>query len=181
MSNTFTWREIDIDEACQYSRRFFYPGGTDLGGADGLHLEIMPTSIHPWVAVFGFGSFGAIGANGAWKLPKGEQIFAVARGRAYIVNPEDPHQWQDVDIHPVTSVFSLNDGNLLVVSDLTGLVVYDRKGDIWVTPRIAWDGFQIIKVDDEKIIGLYEDIDGEEREFTVDLRSKQLFGGVESP
>jgi hypothetical protein len=75
---------------------------------------------------------------------------------------------------PILDVRPIPGHGLLVFSDFTRVVAYDRNGLVWRSPQVCHDGLKIRKVNDQKIEDIgYDPTNSRSPEmpFAVDLKT----------
>jgi hypothetical protein len=159
---------------------YFYPGGTQRGGRDGLVVRTRSASGREWLGTFAFGSIARDGISGISSLPDPTRICVVSRGQGYIVNAEMPESWETVDATPVMAVRPILSQGIAVFATYVDLVAYGVSGIKWRTRRLAWDSLRITEVTDLVIRGEFWDVrSGEIRTFAVDAVTGDHEGGLD--
>lgn len=157
----------------------YFPGDQP-AGQDGLIVRVQPHSTDGWTGVFGFGRFGGRVMTRVVSMPDPEKLCVVSKGAGYVVAAAEPQTWEPVRALPIVDVRSIPSAGLVVFADHTELVAYGEEGVRWRTTRLAWDGFKIVMVSDDALIGEYWDIRSEANEtFEVNLRTGAVRGAVE--
>ena len=150
--------------------RFYYPGGTAVGGRDGLIVQVCPRASDPWVGIFGFGDLLSKGKNGLYTWPDPGVLCVVARAQGYMVQVGEPSKYDLLNVHPVLDVIPVPSKRLVVFANYTELVAYGESGVVWVSDRLSWDGFKVSGVTDEHLKGNAWDPSFEKiKDFSVDL------------
>ena len=81
---------------------------------------------------------------------------------------------------PITDVREILDKGMIIFANLTEITAYDSTGKKWTTKRLALEGFKIVDISSERIVGKYYDIRSEaDNLFEVDLASGEVKGGIE--
>ncbi len=159
--------------------RFYYPGGSNVGGNDGIMVKVTPRfGGAEWIGVFAFGLLSPKGTSGVYACPSAKQLCVVARGAGYVVDSFNPIVCELVKAEPIFGVYPIPGRCLLVFSDYLHLVAYGTSGLAWDSDRLSWDGLVVDEVNSDWIRGrgwssprnLYE-------EFVVDTRTGHHQGG----
>jgi hypothetical protein len=159
---------------------YYYPGGTMVGGRDGVVVRIVPERGMTWFGTFAFGKFGEQGLTKVVSMPDPERVCVVSRGAGYIVSVRDARSWEVVRAIPVVDVRSVPGAGLVLFANFTELVAYGVGGVRWRTKRLAWDGLTLTEVTDEKVVGEYWDIRSQATQtFEIDLATGASRGGIE--
>jgi hypothetical protein len=161
-------------------RVLYYPGGSEKGGNDGPILEALPHDAASWIGVFAAGKYGAPAVQGelvGW--PDGASLCVVTEGRGYVVRADEPTEWFEIALYPITEVRVAVEERLVVFADFTNLVAYGADGLAWETPRLSWDGLRISEIVAGEIRGLgWDAADEDWASFTVDARTGESAGGA---
>lgn len=183
MSSSFEhyYKYTIIDETSGLEKRkFYYPGGLNNGGKNGLIVEVCPNAGDAWLGVFEFGRYGTSAITGVYSSPDPERICVVAKGNAFFVVANDPAFWESIPAVPVIDVRCIPNDDIIVFANFTNLVAYGRNGLRWRTKRLAWDGLKITNIDENYIYGEFLDIRSDRVEnFYVNIQTGKHFGGVE--
>jgi hypothetical protein len=105
---------------------------------DGLIVRVSPVVAKPWIGVFAFEQDQPTSVNRILSMPDPRQICVVSKGAGYVVNVENPHEWEEIDMRPIQAI-------CIAVSDR--LVVFAGDTDYWHMAkqvshgaRSAWHG-----------------------------------------
>jgi hypothetical protein len=159
------------------SERYYYPGASTDGGADGVLIRVVPQGRHPWLGTFAFGRVSRTSVTGVYTCPDVNNLCVIAAGAGYIVDTRDPNVWEEVPREPIMDVRPILERSILVFSDITQLTAYGPDGISWTTRRVSWDGITIIRVDPEELVGSAWDAPLQRQvEFRVDLRNGAVTG-----
>jgi hypothetical protein len=159
-------------------KRFYFPGGVEEGGRDGLLIKVSPQVGMPWLGIFAFGYNSPNVVTGIYACPNSISVCVVSAGQGYIVRTDDPHVWEEVIAYPILDVRSLHMSKLLIFSDFTEIVAYGLGGMVWKTSRLSSDGLKIIEATPDYIRGLAWDApQQQEVEFLIDVRTGRHEGG----
>lgn len=157
--------------------RYFPPGLR--AGNDGVLLDVHPNAGARWTGLFAAGNVGVQLAR-VVAMPHPDKLCVCANGAGYITNAAAPESWENVRAMPVVDVRAVPRAGLVIFASYTELFGYDRDGLKWQTKRLAWDGFEIVDIDDRKLTGKYWEIRDEAMaEFEVDLLDGATRGGVD--
>ena len=83
---------------------YYYPGGTTVGGRDGILVDVHPEHGKRWIGTFAFGRIAPNGASGIFTTPDPQRICVVAKGEGYFVSASEPRCWEPVRATPVIDV-----------------------------------------------------------------------------
>jgi hypothetical protein len=156
-----------------------FPGDRAAGG-DGVVVRVQPEAAATWIGMFAFGTAGRVGATRVVSMPDPAKLCVVARGAGYVVTSANPDVWEEVPAIPIIDVRGIPGAGLMVFANHTELLAYGKAGVKWRTKRLAWDGFDIVSITDQTLVGEYWDIREESvRRFEVDLASGAARGGVQ--
>jgi hypothetical protein len=152
----------------------FFPPPKHRPEHDGLWLKVTPANGRAWIGVFAHGDSSSSTFSRVISPPDPSRMCVVARGRAYVVQADEPEVWEQIPLIPVTDVRLIPEERLLVFSDFIRLAAYDGNGLVWQSPRVCWDGLKIVKVTRDTIEGTGYDPTNSithESRFVVDLKT----------
>jgi hypothetical protein len=156
---------------------FYYPGGAEVGGRDGVIVRVTPHGGTSWLGIFAFGDGPFL--TRVLSTPCRRTLCVVARGVGYIVRVDDPHKWEEVPCTPVVDARPIPESDRLIFANFTEILAYGPDGLIWETPRLSHDGLNILKVTAERIEGLVWDAPNQRHVgFSVDVRTGRHHGGA---
>jgi len=183
MGNSFS-ANYDYKELFEVSSpaslsHYFYPGASQIGGHDGMLVEVYPDEYAAWQGTFAFGKVIPNGLSGVFAMPNPQQICVVSRGSGYLVSVINPTSWECIDAIPVIGVYPVLAQGIVVFASFTNLVAYGLEGVKWRTERLTWDGMKITELTDRFIKGEFWDLRNESTaEFIVDLATGSHEGGA---
>jgi hypothetical protein len=125
-------------------RKFFYPGGLEAGGKDGLVVRVVPLDGEAWVGSFAPGSSQYGLAGQVMSCPDPREVCVISSGAGYIVRADDPSNWKSIRAIPVCDALAIPAKKLLVLSDFTKLFAYGADGLKWESPQVSSDGIRIV-------------------------------------
>lgn len=159
---------------------YYFPDVGNDGGKDGLMVKIISDECKSWTGTFASGTNTTKGANsGIYSHPDPNTVCVVSSGSAFFVDVCNPMRYQESRVFPVTSVVSVPESELLVLSSQTKLYAYGKLGLVWESKRLAWDELRITDVVGNTINGSVWDIQTEEYiPFHIDLESGEHTGGI---
>jgi hypothetical protein len=140
---------------------------------DGLWLRVQAKSGKAWIGVFAFGYNSPPAFSRILSSPDSESMCVVSFGSAYIVDAEQPDEWEQLPISPVLDVRPVFKQKLLLFADFIRLVAYGTKF-AWRSPRVCWDGLKITNVTSDVVEGTgYDPTNAvtHESRFVVDLKT----------
>lgn len=159
---------------------YYYPIGSNAGIKDGLIVKIIPEEGDIWIGIFSFGNISRNGFSGIFSMPNSNKLCVVSNGVGYIVNVNDPNEWEEIKSVPVRDVRLIQEHNIIVFADYISIIAFNAAGFKWKTKQLAWDNFKILNVTENFITGEYYDMRSESQEiFEVELSSGISKGGVE--
>jgi hypothetical protein len=159
-------------------KQFYFPGGSERGGRDGILLEVIPTGAARWIGIFARRKICSGDRSGVFSCPDRRTLCVVSDSRGYIVHADDPGVWQEVPCEPVDDVVCSPEAGLILFADFTHLVAYGPDGMAWKTKRLSWDGLKITEVTRERIRGVaWDPFVDQEVDFLVDTRTGCHEGG----
>jgi hypothetical protein len=160
---------------------WYFPGGSTVGGKDGVLVNIVSVTAGEWVGIFAFGDLSPNGVTGVYTCPDRGRLCVVSLGQGVYVAADEPPDNELVPLDPVMGVFPVPAANLLVMHDFVRFVAYDKDGICWKTPSLSWDGIRTVQVGESVLSGKGWDAPkGEEVEFEIELATG-VFSGGSSP
>jgi hypothetical protein len=151
---------------------FYFPRPKNRPEHDGLWLKIRTTSEKSWIGVFAFGYQSPPAFSRVLSSPDPNRACVISRGGAYIVQTDEPENWEQVPIIPVLDLRLIPEHQLLVFADFTRLAAYGKSGLAWRSPQVCWDELKILNVTLDTIEGVgYDPINLGESRFAVDMRT----------
>jgi hypothetical protein len=104
--------------------------------------------------------------------------FVIAGGQGYIVHPEN-RQSTHLFGGAVMQTYRVVQPDLLVVGHQgIAFEAIGREGRVWHTPRLSWDGFRTVRIENGRIMGeAWNPIGGLWHEFEVDVATGRSSGG----
>lgn len=166
---------LEIAEYIGQENQYFYPRDEK----DGLWVRIRPFVGKPWIGVFAFGRVTPHGILAIYSMPDQDKFCVVSRGAGYVVSSTNPMEWQGVKLNPIVDVRCIQSHNIVVFADYTELIAYDRFGVKWRSRDVAYDGFKIVEVRGDTLIGKFWDTANEAEElFQLSLNDGLPTGGI---
>lgn len=141
----------------------------------GFPVKFFKKDKSSWVANF---KPGWTNLNEIYELENTDNLFVIAGGTLYIMNPENEKPIKVVGVG-FEKIFKTNNGKL-ILQDQTDLTIIEQNGEYWRTERISWDGISELNVNGNIVSGLSYDPMNENDEwvkFTVDIENRKLEGG----
>lgn len=131
-------------------RMFWYPGASTVGGRDGVLLSISPAGGRSWLGVFASQETSPRGASGAVALPDRRTLAVLSNGAVYRVAADDPLQWEESSVGGVMmDPVIVEDLELVLFVEYTGVLAYGRDGPAWHTERLVWDDLQALRLESD--------------------------------
>jgi hypothetical protein len=160
-------------------KRFYFPGGVEEGGRDGLLIEVSPRGGESWLGIFAFGYDSPDVVTGIYTYPDSISVCVISAGQGYIVRADEPHVWEEVEAYPILDVRSIPMRQLLLFADFTEIVAYGSGGMVWKTSRLSSDGLKIIEATSDYIRGLAWDAQRQQEVgFLIDVKTGRHEGGA---
>jgi hypothetical protein len=161
------------------SPRWYFPGGTQLGGRNGLIVSVLPHGGEEWLGMFALGDISRLGVYAVLSMPHPRQLCVVARGQGCIVEVTSPREVEVISMEPILGVAPALASGLVVMHDFTGVRAYGHDGLAWSTPAISWDGIQIREVTQREVHGTAWDSPNNcHVPFVIDLATGAHRGGA---
>jgi hypothetical protein len=162
------------------SRCIYYPGAREDGGKSGLIIRVHPRARPAWVGVFA--SLGVVGLSGVFSCPRRNQLLVVACGTGYLVQADAPTVWSPLSMAHVRDVRAVPDRQILLLVGEVNLEALGPTGTVWLTPRLASDGVEVVSLDRDRVIGRGWDAAANAHVgFTVGLADGAAEGGWREP
>lgn len=159
------------------ARTFYYPGGSDRGGRDGLAIALTAHNGERWIGIFAFGGFGG-SITALASTPDPGTLCVVSEGDGYLVKVDDPDHWSDIPVVPVTYLQPIPESGMIVVADYTSIAALGGDRLLWRTKQISWDGIFISHIGPHYIEGEGWDPTMKTRPaFRVSLATGESVGG----
>ena len=150
---------------------FYFPGGSQEGGRDGVMVKIMPDHGKSW-----FGVFSGIG-EGVYGWPDGKSLCVVAGHTAYLGQADDPHSWTIV-MKDVLQTLQVPEMNLTIFVSYMNIAAYRANEIFWETERIGFgDDLKILDIKNGWAHGQYYDPTNRDKpivDFQLDLEVGRL-------
>lgn len=160
-------------------KQYYFPGGDQSGGGDGLLVRVHPEAGEPWVGVFKYGYPSPKALSGVFEWPDPDLMCVVSKGRGYIVDANDPSHYSEISAFPITAVAPIPEKGLVILCDFLKIVAYSSKGLAWETPRLSWDGLKILGVTPDVVSGEAWDAAADRWvPFTIEVETGRHQGGA---
>jgi len=163
------------------ARQYVYPQAVEEVERGALLLHVTPPNATPFLATFALGFQAPTLPHGLWACPNPQQLCAVAGGYAFVVNAQQPEQWQQIVYRPVTDIFVALRHRLLLFAGFHAICALGENGLAWETQRLSWEGLRIPhqQPDSDTLEGLGWDLHTDtEVAFSVNLRTGHHTGGA---
>lgn len=145
-------------------------------GAEGVVLRFHPQQGPPWVGNF---RPGMTHCTVVLPHPNGADLFVVAGGQPYVVNPDNgaAHASRGVVVSALWPIEGSPD--LLVERQGQEFFRLGRDGVAWHTRRLSWDGFEDVHVGANRVWGqAWSPANQAWHPFSVDLDTGRATGGA---
>jgi hypothetical protein len=161
------------------SPKWYFPGGSGLGGRGGLIVRVQPHDGEEWLGIFALGEISRLGANAVLSMPHPRQLCVVARGQGCIVEITPPREIETISMEPILEVLPAPAPGLVLMHDFSRVRAYGRDGLAWSTPAISWDDIQIREVTQHKVHGTaWDSPNNRHVSFVIDLATGAHRGGA---
>lgn len=139
-----------------------------------LVIRVEPDAGEQWVGFFRAGGMG--GLIGAFGCPNPNQICVTTAGQAYLVNVENPSDYQSLSFYPVLKIHRVPDVDLVLLTSFISILAFDHRGPLWITERLCLDELEVLAASATAILcsGSWP---GEPERFTVDPASGGVISG----
>lgn len=144
----------------------------------GVLVEFLRSDGSRWLVKFGMGVEGTSKVK-IFEYPDRGRIIVINQGYMHIVTP-DENKIESLNPH-LASRDLIYDAGRIVTSDDTSVYIVEPNGDVWVSPRISWDGFEDLVIENNVVKGLaYTPVDSRQEwwPFTIHLETKEITGGT---
>lgn len=140
---------------------------------EGLVVRFTADDGSSWSGNFqpGIGQFEAI-----LRHPDSRRVVVVARGQAYVVDPNNSSKWECFG-GSIETVLRIRELNALVFGNGLWFELVGAYGTIWQSRRISWDGMRDVSIQGLTLTGKSWFYDGTWSDFTVDLVEGTVTGG----
>lgn len=160
------------------SRKWYFPGGTELGGRGGLIVSVQPHDGEEWLGIFALGDISRLGVNAVLSMPHPRRLCVVARGQGCIVEVTSPREIEAISMEPILGVVRAPASGLVLMHDFSRMRAYGYDGLAWSTPAISWDGVQVREVTQREVHGTAWDSPNKcHVPFVIDLATGACRGG----
>ncbi len=162
-------------------RHYTYPAEVEEVERGALEVMVRPAAeAAPFLATCALGFASPVVPTGVWACPDPDALCAVAGGYAYIIDAGTPERWEQIEYRPVTEIRPVPEHRLLLFASFHRVLAWGRKGRLWQTQRLSWEGLRLRELRDGMLHGWGWDMrTDEEKEFAVDLRTGEHTGGPE--
>jgi hypothetical protein len=143
-------------------------------GREGLVVQFTRSNGSEWVGNFapGFGRLSEVRQH-----PDDRRVLVLARGRLWLIDPDE--QTGTVLSQAVDAILEIP-GSKDLILDIQGLAFarVAGAGVAWHTKRLSWDGFDAVRVEGGRLVGLaWNPLADEWNPFEVDLSTGASSGG----
>jgi hypothetical protein len=117
--------------------------------------------------------------TGIYTTPNKNRLLAVARGDAYLIDVEDPANYEALSTGgPVVAVKPIPGENVVLLATPWDVTAIGPDGVLWTTGRLAIDGLRLDESQGGRVAGVADPKDLEPRDFVIDLHTGKHEGGV---
>ena len=124
----------------------------------------------PWVGVFGR---GVAGPELVCQFGEIKAAFVIARGQGYIVDLLERKLIESTASPTLQDAATVSATNYVVTADWNEVYLFDSKGEIWRSIRLARDGIELVRTSPLVIEGRAEQHDGWHN-FSIDVATGKL-------
>jgi hypothetical protein len=154
------------------TRQFVYPRQAEEVERGALEALVRPAGADPFLATFALGFADPAAPTGLWNCPDPDWLCAVAGGYAYLVNTNDPQQFEQIEYRPVLRVLAVSEHGILIFAGHHSLLAWSERGKAWQTERLSWEGVEITRIEGDRLEGTgWEMLTDTDVPFTIDLRT----------
>jgi hypothetical protein len=139
-----------------------------------LVIRVEPDQGEEWVGFFRAGGIG--GLTGAFGCPSPNQVCVSTAGQAYLVNVENPSDYQPLSLTPVLKIHRVAGADLVLITSFISMLALDPDGPLWETDRLCLDDLDVVAASPTAIVCTGSWLGGPER-FTVDPVSGSVISG----
>jgi hypothetical protein len=145
--------------------------------AETLVIRVIPQSAEPWVGFFACESRGLL--VNLYGCPNPEHLLVVTGIDAYLLRVNQPHDMQELPIHPITAADRPSGTDLVVLGSFTELAAVDSLGLRWVTEKLFNDDLKLITGPPGKVYvqGWLADRSINPEVLTIDSATGNVIGG----
>lgn len=144
----------------------------------GILVEFLRSDGSKWLVKFGMGVEGTSKVK-IFEYPDRGRCIVINQGYMHIVTP-DENKAESLNAHlPFRDL--IYDAERIITSDDTDVYVVEANGDVWISPRISWDGLKDLVIENNVLNGLaFTPIDSRQEwwPFTLNLETKEITGGT---
>ena len=167
-----------LDELPVGSPVRYFPGGSSIGGNDGLLVQIFSPLTGAWIGMFAFGDVSRRALSGVYTCPNRSRLCVVSAGQGIYVSSDDPSISEVIPVFPIEGVYPVPSSGLLILHDHTRFVAYGIDGIEWETPSLSWDGIGSVRICDSTLKGKgWDSPSDHEIEFEISLHDGSCKGG----
>jgi hypothetical protein len=145
--------------------------------AETVVIKVIPNTAEPWVGFFACESRGLL--VGLCGCPNPEHLLVVTGIDAYLLGVNQPHDMQQLPIHPITATDRPSGTDLVVVGSFTELAAVDSLGLRWVTEKLFDDDLKLATGPRGKVYvqGWLADRSINSEVLTIDSATGNVIGG----
>jgi hypothetical protein len=130
-----------------------FPIGGPRSFQEGYVVKIILSDDKHWIG--NFQGMSRIGFSGVFSTLDPWIVCIVAREEGYLVDVNQPSNYQEVDAVGIQNVFTILDLGMLIFVTYTELVSYGSKGKVWETESFGNGEIFVTDVNKEGIYGKY--------------------------
>jgi hypothetical protein len=142
--------------------------------SEGFVVEFTTVSGSTWVGNF---QGGLSGFSDVLEHPDGLSAIVVARGQAYIVNPEG-RQLLGTFGGSIESAIPIEPHDFIIFGNGLWFEAYGPSGCLWRSRRISWDGMRGLSLSDDRLSGEAWSFEDVWLPFVLDVNTGECKGGA---
>jgi len=108
--------------------------------------------------------------------PNGKNYIVIAAGQGYMVNPNNPADWEHFG-DGIEDAIELADLNAILIGNGLWFELLGPIGNLWESRRISWDGMTELRIDDLRLFGKSWSPENRWYDFSLNLIDGSVTGG----
>jgi len=143
--------------------------------SEGFVVEIQPEPGDKWVGNF---QPGLTRFSGIFAHPDDTHIIVVSGGQGYIVDPKS-RELVETFGGQLQDATQLSEPDRLLFHNGLWFIAFAKKGLLWRSRRISWDGLRDISIEEDRLTGEgYNVLEKRWQRFEVSLENGEAHGGA---
>lgn len=128
---------------------------------------------HDWIGWFYNGDLALHSITGVFSCPDATKVCVIAQGQGYVVDTQNPLEYEVVSVNPITDVYASVATGQLILADPWSVCAYSIGGLEWTTGDLGMGGLKLIAVEGS-LIRAEMDSGGEIKEILIDVATGLL-------